>query len=66
MRVILGFDGNDTTKFEQAMGERDIYGGGEDSAFDLYDSIVWELDYGDGVSQHPTKYGTITIRKENT
>ena len=60
MRVILEFDGNDTKalrNFERAMCE-------DDENFSLLDSILWELDYGTGESQHPTKHGTITIKQQ--
>lgn len=60
MKVILEFDGNnidDFKNFEKALCEKD-------ENFDLVDSILWELDYGEGHSEHPTKYGTITIRQD--
>lgn len=60
MKVILEFDGTDTealTNFEKALCERD-------ENFDLVDSILWELDYGEGESKHPTKYGAITIKQQ--
>ena len=60
MRVILEFEGNDADaikNFEKAMFEMD-------EEFDLADSIIWELDYGDGESKHPTKYGDIIIKQQ--
>lgn len=60
MRVILDFEGNDLDalrNFERAMNSND-------DNFDLLDSILWELDYGDGESTHKTKYGTIIIKQQ--
>ena len=60
MRVILEFDGNsvdDLKNFEKALCE-------PDENFELIDSILWELDYGEGESKHATKYGDITIRQQ--
>lgn len=60
MKVILEFEGTGKKalqKFEKALLEYD-------DQFDLIDSIIWELDYGTGESEHPTKYGNITIRQQ--
>lgn len=56
MKITLEFKGNETD-FEKALTQIDSY-------FNITDSILWELDYGDGCSHHNTKYGDITIRKE--
>ena len=60
MRVILEFEGADSEalkNFEGALCSKD-------ENFDLVDSILWELDYGEGESKHPTPYGEITIKQQ--
>lgn len=57
MKVILETDDFDVKKFERILTEYD-------GDFDIIDSIIWELDYGEGESEHPTKYGTITIKQQ--
>lgn len=60
MRIVLEFEGNDTKAlqdFEGALCEKD-------DNFYLIDSIIWELDYGEGKSVHRTPFGDITIRKQ--
>lgn len=60
MKVVLEFDGDtteDLKRFERAMCEKD-------ENFWLLDSILWELDYGEGESKHATKYGTIIIKQQ--
>ena len=60
MRAILEFDGNDTealNNFEKAMDSKD-------DNFWLTDSILWELDYGEGESVHRTPFGDITIKQQ--
>lgn len=60
MKVVLEFGGTTTEdfkNFERAICE-------DDENFSLVDSILWELDYGDGESKHATKYGEITIKQQ--
>lgn len=60
MKVILEFEGNDITalrNFESALCSKD-------ENFELIDSILWELDYGEGESTHLTDYGAITIKQQ--
>lgn len=61
MKVILEWDGGDTpedyTLFERALTDKD-------DNFDLVDSIIWELDFGDGESRHHTEHGDIIIKQQ--
>lgn len=57
MKVVLEFEGTDIVRFEDAMCS-------DDDNFSLFDSIFWELDYGEGESVHRTEYGDITIRQQ--
>lgn len=62
MKIILDFDG-DERALEQAIFERDNTTS-PDSAFDLFDSILWEASYGEDGSIHPTDHGTFKITVE--
>ena len=55
-KIVLEFEG-EQADFERAVFEKD-----ED--FDLLDSVVWELDYGEDGSIHSTRYGDIKIKTE--
>lgn len=56
MRITLEFDGSHKD-FDRALCAMD-------ENFDIVDSILWELDYGEGESGHKTEYGLITIKQE--
>jgi len=60
MKVVLEFEGTDLESlknFERALCAKD-------ENFELIDSILWELDYGEGESIHRTPFGDITIRQQ--
>lgn len=57
MKVILECD-CDRETFERILTA-------QDDSFDLLDSIIWELDYGDGCSSHNTEFGDIIITAED-
>lgn len=58
MKVILETDDFDVAKFQKILT-------GNDDEFDILDSIIWELDYGEGESEHCTQYGNITIKQQS-
>lgn len=61
MRIILEWDGgnnnDDLTLFERALDD-------VDGDFDITDSIIWELNHGNGESRHHTEWGDIIIRQQ--
>ena len=57
MKVILEVDG-DRQKFENILCSMD-------DSFNVLDSIIYELDYGEGESFHDTEHGAMKITVEN-
>lgn len=56
MKIILEFNCT-KDELQKAMFEPVKY-------MDLWDSIIWELDYGEGESNHRSNYGLIKIKQE--
>lgn len=54
LKIIFEFDG-DYQSFQNTISSKD-------DEFDLFDSIFWEMDYGEGESFHSTEYGDIKIK----